>query len=766
VVTDFAQKSTLGGTRSFVGRLLQSMLFWKYVALFVAVLSTALIANSLIEIWFTYQEHRAALVLLQREQADSAAAKISQFIREIESNLGWTTHLSWTIPAMEQRELDGIRLLRQVPAITELSLLDDHGREQLRMSRQAMDRVGGNIDFSADDKFKEAVANKVYYGPVNFRRGSEPFMTLSVAGARREAGVSVAVVNLTHIWDVISQIHVGRGGRAYVVGGQGRLIAHPDISLVLGNTDLSELKQVRAARQSAKPDAAQVMTALDERGARVLTAYAKAAPLDWLVFIEIPESEADEPLYAAIKRSAVILLAGLALALVAALILARMMVVPIRTLTASAARIGAGTLDHRIAIKTGDELETLGEQFNHMAMQLQGSYATLERKVEERTHQLHAANLAKSRFLAAASHDLRQPLHALNLFVAQLRNETNQAERERVSGQIDLTVGNVNELFNALLDISRLDAGALNATVSDFPVNNVLKLIEATFAATAREKGLEFRVVPSSAWVRSDAILLERILLNLVSNAIRYTPKGRIVLGCRRTSNHLGDHLRIEVCDSGVGIPKAQHGDIFGEFYQIATPDRKPGHGLGLGLAIVERLCALLQHPIGVDSTPGKGSRFHVTVPIVAKRTISEPPAVAAASADPLSGKLIVVVDDDALVLDGAGGLLRSWGCRVVTAASDREALAKLDGYRPDLIISDFHLQDGQTGIEVIAALRGALPGPIAALLISGDILPDRLREARASGLHLLHKPIAPMTLRTMMFRLLKANTEGRTPPN
>ena len=757
-MTYFTHKLTLGGTRSFVGRLLHGMLFWKYVALFVAVMSTALITNSLIEIWFTYQEHRAALVRLQREQADSAATKISQFIREIESNLGWTTHLSWAIPAVEQRELDGIRLLRQVPAITELSLLDDQGREQLRISRQAMDRVGGNVDFSAEDKFKEAVANKVYYGPVNFRRGSEPFMTLSVAGARREAGVSVAEVNLTHIWDVVSQIHVGRSGRAYVVDGRGRLIAHPDISLVLRNTDLSQLVQVRAARQATEPPHnEQALIALDESGERVLTAYAKATPLDWLVFVEIPEQEADEPLFAAIKRSAVILLAGLALALLAALILARMMVVPIRALTAGAARIGAGTLDHRIVIKTGDELEALGEQFNRMATQLQGSYATLERKVEERTHQLQVANLAKSRFLAAASHDLRQPLHALNLFVAQLRNETDQAERERVTGRIDLAVGNMNELFNALLDISKLDAGALHATVSDFPVNNILKLIEATFTAAAREKGLVLRVVPSSAWIRSDAILLERVLLNLVSNAIRYTPKGDIVLGCRR----VGEQLRIDVCDSGVGIPADQQRNIFGEFYQIAAPDQAQRDGLGLGLAIVERLCALLQHPIGVASTPGKGSRFHVTVPMVAERPALEPPAAVAATTDPLRGKLIVVVDNDALVRDGTGGLLRSWGCRVVTATSDREALTKLDGDRPDLIISDFHLQDGQTGIEVIAALRGAFRPPIAAFLISGDILPDRLHEAQASGLHLLHKPIAPMTLRTMMFRMLKGGVAG-----
>ena len=186
------------------------------------------------------------------------------------------------------------------------------------------------------------------------------------------------------------------------------------------------------------------------------------------------------------------------LALFAAFFLARLMVVPIRTLSEGAARIGAGTLDHRIKIKTGDELEALGNQLNLMATQLQGSYATLELKVEERTHQLQAANLAKSRFLAAASHDLRQPLHALNLFVSQLRAETDQAERERLAVRIGMAVKNMNELFDALLDISKLDAGALSANVSAFPVNEVLKLIEATFAPAAQEKGLSLRVVPST----------------------------------------------------------------------------------------------------------------------------------------------------------------------------------------------------------------------------------------------------------------------------
>ena len=728
-------------------------LFWKYVLLFVFVMSVALVTNSLIDIWFIYQEHRGVLIRAQKEQANSAAAKISDFVTDIEAQLGWTTHLSWAAASMEQRELDAIRLLRQVPAITELALWDDKGREQLHVSRQAMDRVGGNMDFSSDERFTSAIANKVYYGPVTFRNGSEPFMTLAVAGARRDAGVSVADVNLTRIWDVVTQIRVGRSGRAYVVDGEGRLIAHPDISLVLRNTDLSSLAQVRSARaygDGGDPELAR--TAFDISGQPVLTAYAKSTPLNWFVFVELPEEEANQPLYAAIRRSSIIVIGGLILALFAALLLARRIVIPIRLLTAGAARIGAGTLEHRINIETGDELETLGTQLNDMASKLQGSYATLERKVEERTQQLQIANQSKSRFLAAASHDLRQPLHALNLFVAQLRTESDPAERKRLAARIDAAVANMNELFNALLDISKLDAGALTASISEFPVNSVLKRIESVFAAAAREKGLRLRMVPSSAWIRSDAILLERILLNLVSNAIRCTKTGGVVLGCRRD----GRQLRVEVCDTGIGIPDDQRRSIFGEFYQIPTLDRAGRDGLGLGLAIVERLCNLLKHSVGVASTVGKGSRFYVTVPMAPKRVSFQKAAPAGAGKfDSLPGKLIVVIDDDALVLDSTGGLLRSWGCRVITALSDQDAVAQLEG-KPDLIISDYRLKNGRTGIDAIAQLRDAFGADIPAFLISGDILPERLLDAQKGGYQLLHKPLAPMSLRAVMSRLLQ----------
>ena len=381
-------------------------------------------------------------------------------------------------------------------------------------------------------------------------------------------------------------------------------------------------------------------------------------------------------------------------------------------------------------------------------------------EIQDKTHQLELANTYKSRFLAAASHDLRQPLHALNLFVGQLHAEPDPAERSRLVARIDAAVIAMNELFSALLDMSRLDAGMLELNVTEFPVERLLAQMETTFAEAAREKGLRLSVAPSGAWVRSDFILLERILLNLISNAIHYTTRGGIVIGCRRR----GECLRLDVWDSGIGIPEDHQQNIFREFYQLADPERDRRGGLGLGLAIVDRLGRLLNHPVELTSRPGKGSRFSVSVPIVAKRLPARAPVPPATITDPVSGKLVVVIDDDALVLDGMRGLLRSWGCEVVTEVSENGALARLAelGQQPDLIISDHRLADGKTGIEAIDRLRGTLGIAIPAFLISGDTGPERLREARASGYHLLHKPVTPMKLRAMLNRFLKVRRDAR----
>src|SRR6266702_4288144 len=395
-------------------------LFRKYVALFLAVVCVALLTSGLSEVWFSFQEHKASLIRIQREQAEAAAGKISQFIKEIESQIGWTTQLPWSAGTIEQRRFDGLRLLRQVPAITELSQLDANGKEQLRVSRLAMDVVASQSDYSKDPKFAEAVARKVYYGPVYFRRESEPYMTLSLAGTRKDAGVSIAEVNLKLIWDVVSQIKVGERGHAYVVGSGGRLIAHPDISLVLRNTDMSKLVQVQAALadqaalaeqaalaaqasqavpgRAASPPAPppRVVTtntdslqgALNIQGQEVLTASAPISPLGWIMFVELPVKEAYASLYQALQRLALVLTGASIFAVLAGIFLARRMVGPIRALRAGAARIGGGDFAQRINIKTGDELEGLANQFSDMGSRLQESYSDLENKVEQRTAEL------------------------------------------------------------------------------------------------------------------------------------------------------------------------------------------------------------------------------------------------------------------------------------------------------------------------------------------------------------------------------------------
>jgi signal transduction histidine kinase/putative methionine-R-sulfoxide reductase with GAF domain len=366
--------------------IVRSRLFIKYVALLVSVVVLALIANGAFEVWFSYQEHKASLINVQREQAGAAADKIEEFITQIQSQVGWTTQLPWSDGTLEQRRFDALRLLRQVPAITELAQIDASGHEQLKVSRLTMDVVGSGTDYSTKPEFTEAVAHKVYYGPVYFRRESEPYMTLSLAGTRRDTGVSIAQVNLKLIWDVVSNIKVGAHGRAYVVDAGGRLIAHPDISLVLRNTDMSRLAQVQSANAGGGGD--EVQEADDISGHKVLTAYAPVPPLGWHVFVETPIEEAYAPLYVSIQRTGFVLLGALALAFIAGMFLARRMVVPIQALRAGAARLGSGDLSQRISITTGDEVEGLADQFNDMAGRLQESYAGLEQKVEDRTREL------------------------------------------------------------------------------------------------------------------------------------------------------------------------------------------------------------------------------------------------------------------------------------------------------------------------------------------------------------------------------------------
>ncbi len=378
----------------------------KYVVVLLVLVGGVLLLSSAVDLYFSYQEAKTALVRTERERAVAAAERIESFVRDIERQLRWAGQGALDDPAagLEQREIEFFRLLRNVPAIADLAYVDAAGKEQLRVSRFALDAVRGGRERDREPGVVEVrQGGKTYFGPVYYRNESEPYMAVAVPTGELDHEVTIAEVNLKWIWDVVSQIRVGAEGYAYVVDGPGHLVAHPDISLVLQKRDLSGLAQVREARaardggQAGEP-VATVATGL--QGGPVLTAYALIAPLDWLVFVERPVADAFAPLQGSVLRSAILFVLGLALSVLASIVLARRMVAPIRTLREGAARIGAGDLGHRIDVGTGDELEALGEEFNRTAAKLQESYANLEQKVEERTRELADANAGLTEALA------------------------------------------------------------------------------------------------------------------------------------------------------------------------------------------------------------------------------------------------------------------------------------------------------------------------------------------------------------------------------
>jgi two-component system, sensor histidine kinase len=361
-----------------------------------------------------------------------------------------------------------------------------------------------------------------------------------------------------------------------------------------------------------------------------------------------------------------------------------------------------------------------------------------------------AANVAKSRFLASASHDLRQPVHALGMFVGALRDRPLDEVSGRLVRQIQNSVGALDSLFGAILDVSRLDAGVIESRPQAFAIHPLLERICRDEMPEIDRKGLELRLVRCSLFVQTDPVLLERVLRNLVSNAVRYTDKGRVVIGCRR-----GARVSVQVWDSGRGIPSDQQELIFQEFYQIGNPERDRARGLGLGLAIVQRLTRILDIPMQMRSQVGRGSVFELSVPMAAERSVTPEPSQGLSSLTHVS-HFILVIDDEAAIQEGMKMLLTGWGHSVVTASSCAEMLECAATFvrAPSLIISDYRLRNDEDGITVIERLRSEFNSDIPAILITGDTAPDRIREAMISDCLLMHKPVSDSRLRAAIANL------------
>lgn len=385
-------------------------------------------------------------------------------------------------------------------------------------------------------------------------------------------------------------------------------------------------------------------------------------------------------------------------------------------------------------------------------LRLNEQYQSALHSLTLRKEEAERANLSKARFLAAASHDLRQPMQALSMFVEGLETTDLHADQRQLVTQIRKSVGAITDSLSEILDVSKLDAGVVQPRVSVFPVAQILDRIALEMRNLAARKDLSFQVVRSSVWVVSDPMLLYRIVLNLAQNAIAYTQAGGVLIGCRRA----GPGVRIEVWDTGIGIPEEQREAVFREYVRLHGPNRE---GLGLGLAICERLARLLSHQIDLRSKLGRGSVFSVLVPRAeAAVRRPEPLVQESASVFSLAGRFVVLVDDDADVLSALSATMEKWGAKVVSADARSQAMTRLASADrvPDLIVADYQLAEGETGVDVIESVRHEFNVHIPALLLTADTSQERAREAAQHELPLMYKPVSPQSLRTAIRDLLR----------
>jgi signal transduction histidine kinase/CheY-like chemotaxis protein len=700
------------------------------------------------ETYFGYRESLERIEQLQEVLAASAARELGTYMGDIQSTVRDVAKLPWGHPGFgpAERRQEFYRKMQLVPAITDLQAVDAQGREQLFVSRLQPDRIDSGLPPEEPALLAASPGGAIRLGQTFFRQHGLPGIRMAASDGQ---GAVIATVDLRLLGDIVKRAQASDGMLAYIVDAQGTLIAHPRATHVLARLDLSgsDAFQQALRGRGLQPTLLRGFATTDLAGQPVIVTAAQIPGTDWMVFMEQQRSAALQHAWATLTRTLVVMALGAVAAVIAGIAFARRMAAPIVALRKATSRIAAGDLSATVSARRNDEIADLANDFNAMVQRLSALYASLEAKVAERTAELsqrqqeaERANAAKTRFLAAASHDLRQPMHSISLLVGVLRGRLNESAQTELADKVQSSVTTMENLFGNLLDISKLDAGAVHAHIEDVDLGWLLARAAHTWAPQAQEKGLDLRVRPGRWMVRGDPTLLERIVANLLANAIRYTRRGGVLVGCRRR----GNRCELQVWDTGPGIAEEHREAVFEEFFRIGTPGSGQEKGLGLGLSIVRRCVQLLGCSIAVHSREGQGSVFKVTMPLAASALA--PSAAGGASDQPLpmlDGNFIVVVDDEATNRDAVRDALLAAGCHVVTAANGDEALAQLQAHlrSPDLILTDFRLGDSGNGLDVIRRLRAHYDEPIAALIVTADTDASLLSEAAALGAGLLHKP-------------------------
>jgi signal transduction histidine kinase len=600
-----------------------------YFFYWVMIISAGLITSGLLEVYFKYRESWNHFAVVQKEIATSTAFKIDTFVREIERTMRAATRSREIVRdgLTEDFKWELRRLLVNAPAIMEAVAFDRDGVKsaEAQRLRRPVDHERWLFEHPAVSNI--TLHGKSYFGPVSFSEGTGPYMNIVVPIERYAGnviGVLYAAIDLKHVGQVISNVRVGDAGYAYLATGDGQLIGHRDLSLVLQKRRLESADRMKAGGgtdlDTGKPNA---FVGRNIEGYKVIASYASLPGLGWTVFVEQPIDEIYAPLYASLLRTSGAFMVALGAALLATFLVRRRVVRPLEALRRGVGQIRSGDLTARLDIRTGDEIEALADEFNEMAAHLNDAYATLERKVMERTRELSAGNekLAaasehKSRFLANVNHELRTPLSSIIGYARLLRRETaGQITSMQEENLTDL-LRNAERLLgmiDGLLDLAKIEAGKVDVQIAPVHVAEVIQ--DAVTTIEPMLDGQPIRIIPevpaAMPRVSTDREKLRQIVINLLGNAVKFTDRGEIRISAFQENGH----FKVAVADTGIGIERGDLDRIFDEFDRGRLASAGSYRGTGLGLAIVKRLVDLLGGSVAVESELGKGSTFTVILP-------------------------------------------------------------------------------------------------------------------------------------------------------